>query len=50
MLLQRLFFIDDELLCEEGITDFSPYAVKADAILEPDLFLVQRTPSFINAA
>ncbi|MDE2091547.1 MAG: SDR family oxidoreductase, partial [Gammaproteobacteria bacterium] len=33
------FFIDDEVLREEGITDFSRYAVKAGAALEKDLFL-----------
>ncbi len=33
------FFIDEEVLREEGITDFSSYAVAADQPLYPDLFL-----------
>ncbi len=33
------FFIDEELLRSEGITDFAHYAVKPDALLMPDLFL-----------
>jgi citronellol/citronellal dehydrogenase len=34
-----IFFIDDEVLREAGVTDFSPYAVKAGMPLLPDLFL-----------
>lgn len=33
------FFIDEEVLVEEGITDFEPYSVVAGAPLYPDLFL-----------
>jgi citronellol/citronellal dehydrogenase len=33
------FFIDEEVLREEGISDFSPYAVDPNGHLLPDLFL-----------
>jgi citronellol/citronellal dehydrogenase len=33
------FFIDDEVLAEEGITDLDRYAVQPGAPLFPDLFL-----------
>jgi len=33
------FFIDEEVLASEGVTDFSPYAVEPGAPLLPDLFL-----------
>ena len=33
------FFLDDEVLAAEGITDLSPYAVSPGAPLLPDLFL-----------
>lgn len=33
------FFIDEEVLLEEGVSDFSPYAVAAGNQLYPDLFL-----------
>ncbi|MGA9853361.1 MAG: NAD(P)-dependent oxidoreductase [Gammaproteobacteria bacterium] len=33
------FYIDEEVLREEGATDFAAYAVKPGAPLEPDLFL-----------
>ncbi|GAB4359625.1 MAG: NAD(P)-dependent oxidoreductase [Gammaproteobacteria bacterium] len=33
------FFIDEEVLAEAGITDFSPYAVEPGGDLLPDLFL-----------
>ena len=33
------FFIDDEVLAEAGVTDFSPYAVKPGRPLLPDIFL-----------
>ncbi|HZJ48221.1 MAG TPA: NAD(P)-dependent oxidoreductase [Acidimicrobiia bacterium] len=33
------FYIDDEVLAEAGITDFSPYAMAPDADLMPDFFL-----------
>jgi len=33
------FFIDEEVLREEGVTDFEPYATKPGARLLPDLFL-----------
>jgi len=33
------FFIDDEVLAEEGITDLDAYAVEPGAPLLPDLFL-----------
>ena len=33
------FFIDDEVLAEAGVTDFSRYAVKPGNPLLPDLFL-----------
>jgi citronellol/citronellal dehydrogenase len=33
------FFIDEEVLREEGVTEFSQYAVKPGAPLLPDLFL-----------
>jgi citronellol/citronellal dehydrogenase len=33
------FFIDDEVLSQEGITDFSPYAMQPGIELFPDLFL-----------
>ncbi len=33
------FFIDEEVLASEGVTDFGPYAVAPDAALLPDLFL-----------
>lgn len=33
------FFIDEEVLEEEGVTDFESYAVNPDADLMPDLFL-----------
>lgn len=33
------FFIDDEVLREEGVTDLDRYAVKPGAALAPDLFL-----------
>ena len=33
------FFIDEEVLASEGVTDFSRYAVDPNAALLPDLFL-----------
>jgi len=33
------FFIDEEVLATEGVTDFSPYAYEPGADLLPDLFL-----------
>jgi citronellol/citronellal dehydrogenase len=33
------FFIDEEVLREAGVTDFSPYAVDPSGHLLPDLFL-----------
>jgi len=33
------FFLDDEVLAEEGVRDFSRYAVSPGAPLLPDLFL-----------
>jgi citronellol/citronellal dehydrogenase len=33
------FYLDDEVLASEGVTDFSTYAVKPGAALLPDLFL-----------
>jgi len=36
------FFIDEEVLSSEGVTDFSPYAVEPGAPLLPDLFLDER--------
>jgi citronellol/citronellal dehydrogenase len=33
------FFIDEEVLAAEGVTDFGPYAVAPGAPLLPDLFL-----------
>ena len=33
------FFIDDEVLAAEGVTDLSRYAVEPGAPLLPDLFL-----------
>jgi citronellol/citronellal dehydrogenase len=33
------FFIDDEVLAEEGVTDFDPYAVQPGNELLPDFFL-----------
>jgi citronellol/citronellal dehydrogenase len=33
------FFIDDEVLAAEGITDLAPYAMKAGTPLLPDIFL-----------
>ncbi|HTR59590.1 MAG TPA: NAD(P)-dependent oxidoreductase [Casimicrobiaceae bacterium] len=33
------FYIDEEVLASEGVTDFAPYAVKPGAPLIPDLFL-----------
>ncbi|HTP46386.1 MAG TPA: NAD(P)-dependent oxidoreductase [Casimicrobiaceae bacterium] len=33
------FYIDEDVLAREGITDFAPYAVKAGAALLPDIFL-----------
>ena len=33
------FFIDEEVLREEGVTDFDPYAVNPDVPLMPDLFV-----------
>ena len=33
------FFIDEEVLAQEGISDFSPYAYEPGAALLPDLFL-----------
>ena len=33
------FYIDEEVLREEGIADFSPYAVAAAHQLYPDLFI-----------
>ncbi|MBS0518069.1 MAG: NAD(P)-dependent oxidoreductase [Proteobacteria bacterium] len=33
------FFIDDEVLAAEGVTDFSPYAVAPGATLMPDFFV-----------
>ena len=33
------FYIDDEVLAEEGITDLSGYAYRADADLQTDIFL-----------
>ena len=33
------FFIDDEVLAEEGVTDLEPYAFKPGAPLAPDIFL-----------
>jgi citronellol/citronellal dehydrogenase len=33
------FFIDEEVLREEGVTDFAPYAVNGDNPLQNDLFI-----------
>jgi citronellol/citronellal dehydrogenase len=33
------FFLDEEVLREAGVTDFSPYAIKPGTPLLPDLFL-----------
>ena len=33
------FYIDEDVLAREGITDFAPYAVKPGAALLPDIFL-----------
>jgi citronellol/citronellal dehydrogenase len=33
------FFVDEDVLASEGVTDFSPYAVKPGAPLLPDYFL-----------
>ncbi len=33
------FWLDEEILGEEGVTDFSPYAVEPGRPLLPDLFL-----------
>lgn len=33
------FFIDDEVLAETGVTDFTPYAVTPDSELLPDFFV-----------
>jgi citronellol/citronellal dehydrogenase len=33
------FFIDEDVLRQEGVTDFTPYAVNPDKPLLPDLFL-----------
>ncbi len=33
------FFIDEEILREEGVTDFTPYAVDPESTPAPDLFL-----------
>jgi len=33
------FFIDEELLAEEGVTDFEKYAVQPGTPLYPDFFL-----------
>ncbi len=33
------FFLDDEVLREQGVTDFDVYAVKPGMPLLPDLFL-----------
>ena len=33
------FFVDEDVLAGEGVTDFSPYAVKPGASLIPDYFL-----------
>ena len=33
------FYIDDEVLAEEGITDLSPYGYGGSAELQPDIFL-----------
>lgn len=33
------FYIDDEVLAEEGVTDLSGYAASADAVLQTDIFL-----------
>jgi citronellol/citronellal dehydrogenase len=33
------FYIDEDVLAEEGVTDLTPYAVKPGAPLLPDLFL-----------
>ena len=33
------FFIDEDVLASEGVTDFGPYAVAPDEALLPDLFL-----------
>ena len=33
------FFLDEEVLREEGVRDFTSHAVKVGAGLEPDLFL-----------
>ena len=33
------FFVDEDLLREEGVTDFDAYAVDPEADLMPDFFL-----------
>jgi citronellol/citronellal dehydrogenase len=33
------FYIDEDVLAQEGVTDLTPYAVKPGALLLPDLFL-----------
>jgi citronellol/citronellal dehydrogenase len=33
------FFLDEEVLRQEGITDLTPYAIDPNAVLAPDFFL-----------
>lgn len=33
------FFIDDEVMAEEGVTDLSEYAVDPTQTLQPDFFV-----------
>lgn len=48
------FFIDEEVLREEGVDDFAPYAVDPSATLAADLFLpeavLRRTPTRLAPA
>jgi citronellol/citronellal dehydrogenase len=39
------FFIDDQVLADEGIADFAVYANDPEEALMPDLFLDQETAS-----
>jgi citronellol/citronellal dehydrogenase len=44
------FYIDEEVLREEGVTDFERYAVQPGQELHPDLFLGEPPPELLRLA
>ncbi|CAG7837450.1 unnamed protein product [Allacma fusca] len=44
------FVIDEDILKEEGVTDFSPYAYEPDKELMPDFFLDEKCNNSVHAS